>query len=319
MPSSYSTPTRTRRQKITSSRQSHSFVKRRKEKSIIVIGCLIVIVISGMYCLDKILSFDMFTIDSVKVYGADPDVAPLIQARAQKQLEGNYLGFVPRASYLFYPRSAVAVDIHNVSPRIDKVEVGREGHSLAITVTDKIAASIVCDDLPDFSSGDSAINDDGSCWYADSSGFIFQDVLASSTNTYNRYYIPSLSDDATSTHSLEGLFATSTTEFPLWQSLYSDLKSHGIAVEAMLVKDAGEYELYVKNPHIQASALGNVATSSPDSDTAVIYFNEQRPLLEQAQNLIDFWAHKVSEAQSKKEQVRFEYVDVRYGSNVFYR
>ena len=103
-----------------------------------------------------------------------------------------------------------------------------------------------------------------------------------------------------------GSLATSTAEFGLIQRIYRAIEDAHIVPEAMLMKGGGEYELYVHNPDVASS-------------TAVIYFNTVAPIEDQIANLISFWDHTLEVARTKKQQIEFDYIDVRYSPNVYHR
>ncbi len=242
------------------------------------------------------------------IYGADADIIPSLEASALQALEGNYLGIFSRGSSFTYPVRDIVRRIKSASERIATVEVKRNNlHELAVSVTEKAPAALVCANLPDFSGNTISFSDLDTCYFADASGYIFMPAPSFSGQVYNRYYIPEISDMASSTRPVLGMRATSTAEFNALQSVYEQTSAAGINVAAILMKAGGEYELYAHNPTRQTSEL------------AVIYFNNARPFSEELANLISFWDKVSVAARAGKEKPVFEYIDVRYGSNVFYR
>lgn len=293
--------------------QSKKFVERRKTRVAIIIVGICALVTGGTYCLTRLINLNIFTIQHVTVSGADSDITGSIQSAALATIQGDYLGLVSRANTFFSPLIAVKNAVMKASPRIATVDVHRAGlQALLITVTEKTPAALVCAGLPDFAGNTLSLGQDDNCYFADASGYIYSDAPSFSGDVYNRYYVPSLADVASSTD-VVGSYATSTDEFSALQKLFNDLKSASIDASAVLVKDGGEYELYVRNPSQTLEA------SSTDSDMAVIYFNNARPFSEQLINLVSFWKKMLDNARAKHEPLSFEYIDVRYGSNVFYR
>jgi len=183
------------------------------------------------------------------------------------------------------------------SPRILSSDVSRDGwNGIVVSVSEKPPAAIVCGNLPDFSAND-ALSDDGDCYAADASGYLFEKMPATGgAQQYVRYYIPSLPDSQ-----VIGTQATSSAEFTALQSFVAGARSAGIKPEAVLMKDGGEYEMYSDDPFI------------------VVYFNDKAGLSAELSDLTAFWSHMSSRSAAAGADQGFEYIDLRYGSNVFYR
>ena len=305
------------------SHQSKRFVERKKLRNLIIICLCLVIFGTGGFSLVRLIDLNAFDIQSVKVDGADSNISPTVQAAALDSIQGEYLGLLSKSSTLLYSAKAIKDSVLRSSPRIASVSVSRQGlQALVISVKEKAPAALVCANLPDFEGNALSFGDSDDCYFADDSGYLYGTAPSFSGDIYNRYYLPNLTDNASSS-AVVGTFATSTGEFAVWQGIFADLKNASIAAQAMLVKGGGEYELYVNNPSQIGDAVGNTtassAASSTDSDMAVIYLNDGSPLPEQISNLVSFWKQMADTASAKHQPLSFEYIDVRYGSNVFYR
>lgn len=293
--------------------QSKRFVERKKTR-LTVMGVLCLIILgTAAFSAVKLVNLQWFSIQRVYVIGPDQDIAPSLEAAVLDAIQGSYAGLFARSNTFLYPSNAVVRAVLGVSPRIASVSIHRAGlQALAISVTEKAPAAIVCASLPDFSDSSQSPDQSADCYFADGTGYIYGKAPTYSGSVYNRYYAPDLSGDAASTTPI-GSFATSTAEFDALQSLFADLKAASIQASAVLIKDGGEYELYAQNPSQTADA------SSTDGNLTVIYFNDARPFADQMVNLISFWKQMTDTARAKDKPLSFEYIDVRYGSNVFYR
>jgi hypothetical protein len=300
-------------------RQSRSFARQQRDRLAWKIGLIVVALLSWLFVFSRLSWLGVFSIANVEVYGADPDISVGIRTAAIDALQGSYLGLFSRSDTVIYPKRAVISAVTAASPRIEKVDVRRAGlHGIAITVTEKTPAAIICSELPDFSSetasaGDEPATAHSGCYFADDSGLIFREAPAFSGQVYRRYFEPSLADSASST-SIVGSYATSSETFSALQAFYTGLHQNGIEARGILMKDGGEYELYAVNPSPRGAS-----SSSESTDIAVIYFNQSRPLDDELSNLVSFWAKEENGARAKGGAVRFDSIDVRYGSNVFYR
>ena len=304
--------------------QSKKFEERRKLHSALFVLLVIVAVGSSAFAIVRFINLDWFTIDSVKVVGADSEIAPAIEAAALNAMQGTYLGIVPRSSALVYPRGSVISAVKAASARLSSVAAARDGmHGLKVTVEEKKPAAVVCASLPDFNGTTLTFSDSDTCYFADDSGYVFEEAPLFSGSAYKRIYAPD-AGTATTSGSIVGLYATSTDKFTQLITLYDAVNAVGIHVEAILIKEKGEYELYARNPSGQnasgsAAASSTTSRSESNSDTVVIYFNDARPFSEQLINLASFWKDMVAKARSKHQSLSFDYIDARYGSNVFYR
>jgi hypothetical protein len=292
-------------------RQSESFTRNKRDHSLFIGSMAVLAVVSWLSVFSHLTFLKMFTISVVEIQGVEQDIHGAVRAAATDALKGDYFHIVSRANSFFYPRSRVIDATLAASPRIEEVEVKRNRlNSIVITVREKAPAALVCAAFPDFNGGEIAYSGGDECAFADEHGFLYRKAPAIAGTMYNRYYIPSLAEIATSSEALLGRYATSTAEFAGLQDFYELLKKNEIGVHAILFKSNGEYEAYIKNP---------VREGSAEAPAAVVYFNNARPLPVQMDNLILFWNHALEEARAAKRTPAYQYIDVRYGPNVFFR
>ncbi len=294
-------------------RQSASYVEHRRKKAAWVLVGFIVSVSLAVALFSWLTKLSMFKIYNVRIDGADPDITASLQTAAESVLSGSYFGIFSKSNAFIYPRGAVARAVKEASGRVESVETHlNDLHQISITITEKSPAALACPDFPNLDSNDisstaqsSTINQTNTvdqCYFTDKSGLIYAEAPDLSGNIYPRYYIPEVS--SASSTALIGDYATSTEAFVRLQSFYSVVQNAGIKIESVLIKEKGEYEMYVQNP---------------DMSIAIIYFNESRPLTDELTNLVSFWNYMITDARTTKKLISFDYIDVRYGTNVFYR
>ncbi len=255
-------------------------------------------------------------ITNVQISGVDEHRVERLHASVMESIQGKYLGLFSRDNIIIFPRRTLQNMIQDTFAEVDTVRVHREGiHTIAVAAKERELAAVICAKFPDFTGKELSLDDPGACYFADVNGFIFKKAPSFSGDIYNRYYIPDLIElaAASSTDTIVGQFATSTEEFTLMQELYDGIKKHEITVDAILMKSGGEYELYARNP------LTTKTSASDRSSTVVIYFNSASSPDVQIANLVSFWSHMTNAARAKNEPLEFEYIDARYGDNVFYR
>jgi hypothetical protein len=284
------------------SRQSKRFVDRKNNRSALTILLVVFCIALWIYCFSCLTYLNAFTINNFAVNGVDPSNAAKVEGVAQDAIGGSYLGLFAKSNIFIYPHSRVAAAIQANLPSIENLTIRRQGlQGLEINVVEKTPAALICATLPDFSGESLTIDDSNNCYFVDKTGYIFErDTNASSSlSIYNRYYFPDLSGAASTTSSIIGSYATSTKEFTELQKFTAGARQAGLEPAAILAKDGGEYEMYANN--------------------TVIYFNDQRPFPDQLSNLSAFWNKMNNGNGSSTKKANLEYIDVRYGSNVFYR
>ncbi len=302
-----STPGRTQ----SKSNQSRSFEERRKRRIILGVIAASTALASWIFVFYSVSFLPSLELTSVHVYGAEADITPLLRAAAYRSIQGSYFGLFSKANAFMYPENSIVAAVGAAAPRINSVTVKREGlHDLTIAVSEKNPAAVACVGLPNFDNNGVLLPDDPSqadtaCYFTDDSGFMFRKTTLAIPDTYIRYYMPVISDDPI------GHYATSTETFRALQEFVKSARTNGIAAEALLIKPAGEYELYARNP-------GGKNLAAPVA-TAVIYLNDSAGFPTELSNLSAFWNNMIAGARIKDAPLNFEYIDVRYGSNVFYR
>lgn len=279
--------------------QSQSFARKQRIKMwgggislILVCGVLLYVASAGTY-------MKFMTLSEVTIFGADQDIAPMIHDAVVREMEGSYLGLFSRKNAFLYPKNNIVALIKSSFPRVLDVALNRDGLShLRVTVNQKVPRAIVCATLPNFNDDTLILDSEDPCYFADEHAFLFERSPGFSGHPYNVYYMPDIAPTG-STTDLIGTFATSTTGFRRIQAFYDAAQSTGIPVDGILVKDAGEYELY--------------------ASTTIVYFNESENIDTERDNLIAFWTHMSAQARAEKRVLKFDYIDLRFGSNIFYK
>jgi hypothetical protein len=278
--------------------QSHSFVKKKRMRlwRTVAIGLLCAIILTG--ACSWILRMSWMSISDVEVFGADPDITGGIHDLAVNTLAGSYLGIFPHKNILIYPKSAIISAIKSNFPRVLDVDVAHDGlDRIRVTIDQKTPAAVVCATLPNFDENILVYDPTDPCYFADSTGFLFEKSPGFSGHPYHIYYAPDIVASGTD-NDYVGAYATSTSEFDSLQSFYDGAEHDGIAGDAILLENDGEYELY--------------------SSSTIIYFNDEEGLPTELSNLTAFWSHMTSDP-TRRQQPAFDYIDLRYSPNVFYK
>lgn len=276
------------------SKQSKKFAVYKKTKFYLWGFLLAISIFAFVYCLSWISYLDFMSVKDISVNGAREEIANMLKAEAYKAISGAYLGLFSKSNLLIYPHDKLFASVASSVPQIRSLSIKRDGDNLLIEVTEKVPEAVICLSLPEFSPEDGSLMDSDDCFLADQNGLIFDRQASSTAVSENLYYMPSLPNVL----SLE-LQRVSVPNFSGLQRFYEGSKKAGLNPDFILIKDDGEYEMYAYK--------------------TVMYFNDSRPMDEQLSNLISFWNHPPNAKYRNGLASGFEYLDVRYGSNVFYR
>lgn len=282
--------------------QSKKFVNNRRKR--IIWGCTlgVVAVISWLFAASTLTYLAVFNIQEINIKGADSDITNTLEAAAIQAIQGDYLGIFSKSNSLIYPREAIRQSLKDSDTRVSDVMTNRSSlHSLDIIVNEKTPVAVVCVNLPNWDGSLLTFDSLDSCYFVDDTSIAFMNATTSNADI-NRYYMPNIVN-ITSSASIIGMKVSSTTMFRTLQSFYNSARNYGIDVKALLVKSAGEYELY----------------AGTKSGIIVIYFNEMNGLENELTALVSFWNDVSQKARGKGERLELDSIDLRYGSNVFYR
>ena len=289
------------------SRQSRPFSERRRRRTFLGFAAALVIIVSLLFIFSRLSFLPAFSIETVDVYGADATATAAMEAAAYGAIQGSYLGLFSKANAFIYPGEAVALAVASSSPKVDTVSVKLSGlHSLAVSVSEKTPAAVICADLPNWDES-GALSPEAGCYFADLNGLIFDKAPADLTASYNRYYVPALSGS----DPVIGLSATSTAGFKSLQGFVNGIKAADIRTEAVLMEDGGVYELYAYNPSV-------VSAASPGESIVVIHFNDAAGLGTERDNLILFWKTMVDKAKASGAKIGWTDIKLQYPPNIDY-
>lgn len=276
--------------------QSPRFREERRRRLIIISVSFVVSIAVLMFAVSKISRLQMFTLESVKIEGVPDELRSRAEQAVQATLQGSYLGLIAHSNSFLYSRSSVRDAIRSVVISADEISVHRSGlRQLVVSVMEKHPSALVCPNLPDFS--DTTLSPSiAGCYLADASGVPFALVEPESVISYHRYYVPGM-QIGTST-----LAATSTPDFALLENVYSTVRSNGLDIQGILIKDGGEYELYVSDVTV---------------GTIVIHFNRTADIRAEIDNLISFWNAMIKNPKNG-QPLHVSDIKLQYPPNVYY-
>jgi len=170
----------------------------RRRRAIIAFGILLLLLLATViYGLWQ----SAVRISRIDVYSANPSLAEY----ARSEMQGSYLGIIPRDSFFFFPASSIRADIISAHPDIAAVSIFRNGLTgISIKTSDRVPIARWCGSTPDAARFDLNASSTRSnlvarenCYVFDASGYIFA-TATSTTQALNSFtlYAPLDNDSA---------------------------------------------------------------------------------------------------------------------------
>ncbi len=226
-----------------------------------------------------------FRITSVSVSGNKIVDADMLQALAEKDIDGAYAGLFARSNSFIFPKNKIEDDALRAFPSINSIDIHAHGHVLEIKISERKPAYVWCSGMP----GDTASR---SCSFMDDTGFIFSDAPDFSNNVYFIFYGGISADHPTGQHFL------SPEEIAAFAGFKTELDRQGIVITSLVVRDDGVRE---------AALLGH----------GKIIFKASDDLLPVAHSLE--LLKRDTQILSPKATTTLDYIDLRFGNKVYYK
>ena len=210
-----------------------------------------------------------------------------------EHLHGSYLYVIPKNSEFFLPKRAIKTDIENTFTRIKSVEVTvLGGDAISINVEERRPYALWC--------GDSYINTEenlGNCYFIDDSSYVFAKAPDFTGNIFFKYFGILLGEE------------TTTSTAPLGKEFMSKAEFDAISVFLEAFEEI-EY-IPVSFTRVQDGDF----SVRMESGVEILYGHNTRlsVVLDNLESII------VSDLFIDLEQEQIEYIDLRFGSKVYYK
>jgi hypothetical protein len=279
---------------------------------IVLITILFIIAIGSVVTSLSLLSkADFIHITSVEVTGTHLVHADSVEAFVENSLTGDWWKIFFKDSIFLYPRHTLEQSIVKDFPPIALVSFSHTGfHVLDVTVTERSPFALACNESGRYTE---------SCFYMDSTGFVYARAPQFSSGVYVTYTAVSPATTSSTTASTSvtvGTYLTDPTDFEIADQAVSYISGLGLNVVGINVPLSGnDFQLFIQRPAETAkesktpiSASSTIATSSPH---ITVYFNTSQPLDTTLEYFSVFWNHETDK--------NFQYIDLRYGKDIVFK
>lgn len=273
---------------------------RKKRKKIIFAAILFLLALGSVITDMSLLSkADFLQITSVQVTGASLVSPDALRATVEEELARTWWwGIFSRNSIFLYPKDVLQQEIVKDFPPIATVSFSHTGlHVLTVLVSERNPFALACD---------SALGGaDASCFYMDSTGFIYAPAPQFSPGVYVTYAPVSSSTDPAGSVNV-GAYLTDPADFDIARQAIDYISSFGLTVVGINVPTpgtdaAGDFQLFIQR---------QTSTAASSSLPIAVYFNTDQPIDTTLQYFSTFWQH-----ESDKN---FQYIDLRYGKDIVF-
>jgi cell division septal protein FtsQ len=240
-----------------------------------ILFILFTLIVSGMWYGTRISSL---TITTVSITGGETIDHAVVEAAVQAQLEGAYLGLIPKRFVWWYPEMAVYEAVR-VVPRVKDPQVERtSGTELSVSFDEYVPFALWCVDRTD-----------ADCLFIDETGYAFTAAPQLTGGALVRYHslgaTPKVGDYMTS-----GEYLKTMTDF-------MRLSAHNAQIEISAVEfDSADDVFYI--------LAGGGELRATLHDSAIQVFENLEAIL----GAKEFTHIKPG---------NFQYIDLRFGSKVF--
>lgn len=265
--------------------------RKRRKKFFLKAG---LILLGILFLTGGIVSFfyvPRFRINEIAVGGANAADESELKTEIENILKRKILKFLPADNIFLLPKTKIAAFLLQSFPILKKADIERSFfQKISVSVEERKPAALLCFD----SAATSTDLTSGPCLFMDENGILFQEAPSFSGEIFVKFI-----DERQATSSSENLaIGRETIPEPELRKLLSFEKSlagQAMAVSKIILKDGGEYEVYLKEGwYIKLN----------NKNEADLSFGNLQLVLEET---------------IKEKRSNLEYIDLRFGNKVFFK
>ena len=269
--------------------------KKRLLRLIILIFILIVSVILGLsyFSNDKHIIIDNIIIDGTNIIDKNN-----VDSFIKEKLSGKYFYLFNKANSLIYPEGEIYNNLLEEFPRIEELNVSREGFkTLHIKIKERSGSYLYCgEQIPE---DQSLIGEN--CYFINNDGYIFDNAPYFSGDIYFKYYIP-IEDN---TGALIGKNIMDKNRFYQLARFIDGIEALGFKASYVILDKEGTSSLFLEK---RANNINPKIIFKTDDDLTIMLEN-----LSSAMSKSEF-ADEIKERYDT-----LSYIDLRFDNKVIYK
>jgi hypothetical protein len=273
--------------------ESLKFAQKKRKKIILTTLLSFLCFILAILVIILFFRLSFFQISKIKVVGTLKIDISSIEKDVFDELLDDYAFYIPKSNTFFYPKEKIENKLLRLHKEIDTVSIRREGLSgILININERKAEALICNGFFDED------NEGRECFSVDKDGYVFEKSPFLFEEIFTRYYFNSMDNKI-----ILGTYFIDIDLFKQLQKFTKTIQEKNISTNGILIGEDGQYELYIKNP---------------DLSDCIVYFDDRVPFDKTAENLIAFWNNSQNNSGNIKKQVNYDYINLRFGNNIFY-
>lgn len=264
----------------------------RQRKHIRMLILFVVLVVSIVFMLSQASKLPVFRVETLRITGNKAVSSREIYDTVKDTFSGNHALLFSRRNVFLFSRNTMEQQLLDAFPRLKAVHVEAVGtHKVLIEITERQMVGMACIDAETTET----------CHFVDEDGFIFAAAPTFSGDSFFRYY------DMRKKHFSIGTYVMRADEFHQVVGLQGALRELGVVPVSMRIESDNDAE-FPEN-----------FTFTLTKDTELIFSTDTTKLEEELQNLQTVLLSDAFKEETGGDISAIEYIDLRFGTKVFYR
>lgn len=271
--------------------------KRKKEKRRILIikASVLFFVILVVFVLSIFVSkVDKINISKITIKNEESSISENeIKNIVEKNIDGNFFGLYPKTNVFLYQKNKIETDIYQKFNKIKNVDIENVGFDgIKITIEERSPYSLWCG---------SEIKDEEECYFLDETGYIYSKAPTFSGNVFFKNYGNIKNENPI------GATFLGSEKFKEISFFIKSMKDIDLNPFSFFAKENDDYEVYLEDSSQKYNFSGGKIIFNKSDNLGEIFDNLKTILKENA--LTKEFDHAV----------QLDYIDLRFGSKVFYK
>jgi hypothetical protein len=265
------------------------------KNKIITYSIILFICVLGISIASRIKALN---INNVIVSGNKVVDSASIEKVVKNNLNGHYLGILPKTNFIIYPKNKIKIDLQNDFKRIKDITLNNENiKNLEININEYEGKYLYCGNvIPELNSKDTQ-----KCYFMDNNGYIFDEAPYFSGEIYFKFY---------------GL-VNSITENPSGNYYNNEIFAKLIEFKTLIEKmDLKPTYIWLNN---QDEIYVSLSKNGKMEINPIIILKKDSNLEKMAENLKAAIITEPLKTKLEKNYEDLKYIDLKFGNKVYYK
>lgn len=284
---------------------------RRKRNKIFLTGFLSVFVIAVVvFILSQISHLDFLTIKNIEISDLKTLNKDELHSFIEQSLDGDYAYLFSKGNIIYFSKDDLKDSLLNKFNNISSLDISRDGLStIKIDIVEQKSFALYCvgrpEDIEQKGQTESSDDNTSECFYMNEKGYIWSEAPQFSENVFFKYYSTATSTKNPSGQGLSvGDNYSTEEELKAINSLAVNISKNIISIVGIINNQNGQYNLFFENknglPRLGTIMFGDINSFDKAYENLELFFKQNK-------------------FGKDKSRPAIEYIDLRYGNNIFYK